>query len=50
MASFRLGVNNVFDDDPPCPPAWAPPATANTYPQTYDAFGRYFFAGVTLDF
>lgn len=58
---FRLGVNNVFDKQPPmvtsgnagvdgtnlCPTG---PCNGNTYPATYDALGRYIFVGVTLDF
>lgn len=58
---FRLGVNNVFDKEPPlvtsgnslrpgsnlCPTG---PCNGNTYPGTWDALGRYLFAGVTLDF
>jgi iron complex outermembrane receptor protein len=49
--SFRLGVNNVFDREPPI--ATQLPAvigSGNTFPQVYDAMGRYIFAGVTLDF
>jgi iron complex outermembrane receptor protein len=49
--AFRLGVNNVFDREPPI--ATQLPAgfgSGNTYPQVYDAMGRYIFAGVTLDF
>jgi outer membrane receptor protein involved in Fe transport len=49
--NFRLGVNNVFDREPPI--ATQLPAgfgSGNTYPQVYDAMGRYIFAGVTLDF
>lgn len=51
--NFRLGVNNAFDKEPPttgsqaCP---AGPCNGNVYAQTYDAIGRYIFAGVTLDF
>lgn len=56
--TFRLGVNNVFDNDPPmvssggaavnnCPSG---PCSGNTYPQTYDALGRYLFFGVRADF
>ena len=51
--NFRLGVNNLFDRDPPltasqaCP---AGPCNGNTWAQVYDAIGRYIFAGVTLDF
>ncbi len=58
---FRLGVNNLFDKQPPlvtsgnanrdgsnlCPTG---PCNGNTYPATYDALGRYVFAGITLDF
>ena len=49
--SFRLGVNNITDREPPI--ATQLPAgfgSGNTYPQVYDAMGRYIFAGVTLDF
>jgi outer membrane receptor protein involved in Fe transport len=59
--NFRLGVNNILDNDPPlvtggsavlggsnlCP---AGPCNGNTYPGTWDALGRYIYAGVTLDF
>jgi iron complex outermembrane receptor protein len=49
--NFRIGVNNIFDREPPI--ATQLPAgfgSGNTYPQVYDAMGRYIFAGVTLDF
>lgn len=49
-AAFRFGVNNVLDDDPPLSAAVGTTGNGNTYPQTYDALGRYVFAGVTLDF
>ncbi|QNA87074.1 TonB-dependent receptor [Sphingomonas sp. So64.6b] len=59
--TFRLGVNNLLDKQPPyvtsgnggvdgtnlCPTG---PCNGNTYPATYDALGRYLFAGVTLNF
>ncbi|SMF62019.1 TonB-dependent receptor domain-containing protein [Allosphingosinicella indica] len=58
--SFRLGVNNILDRAPPiigsngtsgvinaCPGVFC---SGNTFPQVYDAMGRYIFAGVTLDF
>jgi outer membrane receptor protein involved in Fe transport len=58
--NFRLGVNNLFDKPPPiigsngttsqinaCPGVFC---NGNTFPGTYDALGRYVFAGVTLDF
>jgi outer membrane receptor protein involved in Fe transport len=49
--AFRIGVNNILDREPPI--ATQLPAgfgSGNTYPQVYDAMGRYIFAGVTLDF
>ena len=59
--NLRVGVNNIFDNDPPlvtggnagrggsnlCP---AGSCNGNTYPGTWDALGRYIYAGVTLDF
>jgi outer membrane receptor protein involved in Fe transport len=59
--TFRLGVNNLFDKQPPyvtsgnggvsgtnlCPTG---PCNGNTYPATYDALGRYLFLSATLDF
>ncbi|MGD9648580.1 MAG: TonB-dependent receptor [Pirellulales bacterium] len=49
-ASFRFGVNNILDDDPPISSVVGTTGNGNTYPQTYDALGRYIFAGVTVDF
>ncbi|HEX8666952.1 MAG TPA: TonB-dependent receptor [Allosphingosinicella sp.] len=58
--NFRLGVNNIFDKDPPIfgtngtstvvNACALPYCNGNTYPNVYDALGRYIFAGVTLDF
>ncbi|WP_265269135.1 TonB-dependent receptor domain-containing protein [Sphingomonas lycopersici] len=59
--TFRIGVNNIFDKQPPfvtsgnagldgsnlCPTG---PCNGNTYPAVYDALGRYIYAGFTLDF
>jgi outer membrane receptor protein involved in Fe transport len=59
--NFRLGVNNLFDKQPPlvtsgnagrggsnlCPTG---PCNGNTYPGTWDALGRYIYAGATLNF
>jgi iron complex outermembrane receptor protein len=51
--NFRIGVNNVLDKDPPlngasnCPSG---PCNGNTWPQVYDALGRYIFVGLTADF
>jgi outer membrane receptor protein involved in Fe transport len=51
--TFRIGVNNIFDIQPPLIGAGEIPATVgngNTFPQVYDALGRYLFMGVTADF
>jgi len=54
-------VNNILDKDPPfvtsgnggkpgsslCPTG---PCNGNSYPGTWDALGRYIYAGVTLNF
>ena len=53
--NFRLGVNNIFDKNPPlftsslgaCPAGFC---NGNTYPGAYDTLGRYIFAGATLNF
>ena len=59
--NLRAGVNNIFDNDPPlvtsgnanregsnlCPTG---PCNGNTYPGTWDALGRLFWAGVTINF
>jgi iron complex outermembrane receptor protein len=51
--SFRVGVNNVLDQDPPltgsnnCPTG---PCNQNVYAQMYDTLGRYIFVGLTADF
>ena len=50
---FRLGANNVLDKSPPVTGSQACPAgfcNGNVFAQTYDALGRYIYAGVTLDF
>jgi outer membrane receptor protein involved in Fe transport len=45
--TLRLGVNNIFDKDPPIIGASTlpgPPAgNGNTFPQVYDSLGRYIF-------
>lgn len=53
--TLRLGVNNIFDKNPPiftsgngaCGAGFC---NGNTYPGTYDALGRYIFAGATINF
>tara|TARA_R110000868_G_scaffold13622_2_gene63283 strand:+ start:12918 stop:15986 length:3069 start_codon:yes stop_codon:yes gene_type:complete len=49
--SLRLGVNNLLDEDPPLSSVvGTAPGNGNTYPQVYDALGRYIFMGATFDF
>ena len=50
--NFRFGVNNVFDKDPPLTGSNLPAVTGNgnTFPQVYDALGRYIFVGLSADF
>jgi outer membrane receptor protein involved in Fe transport len=48
---FLLGVDNVFDEDPPL---YADDAQAgqqaNTEPSTFDIYGRRYFANATFKF
>ena len=51
--NLRFGANNILDRQPPVAGGQVIPAgfgNGNTYPQVYDALGRYMFAGVTVDF
>ena len=48
--TLRAGVNNVFDSDPPLSYSVGTTGNGNTYPQLYDALGRYFFFGITANF
>ena len=64
MFKFQVGVNNVLDKDPPiiasggggfasdCPTITpnGSSCNGNTFPGTYDALGRYFFARLTAQF
>jgi iron complex outermembrane receptor protein len=47
---LRAGVNNILDNDPPLTPSAGTGGNGNTYPQLYDAMGRYLFFGLTQDF
>lgn len=51
---LRLGVNNIFDKEPPLvvsgSGACGAGCNGNTYPQWYDPLGRFIFAGVTANF
>ncbi|HEX3422360.1 MAG TPA: TonB-dependent receptor [Sphingomicrobium sp.] len=50
--NLRLGVDNIFDREPPIGGGntGAGFGNGNTFPQVYDALGRYIFAGATVDF
>jgi outer membrane receptor protein involved in Fe transport len=50
MANLRLGINNVLDNDPSINASVGTTGNGNTYPQVYDALGRYLFAGATVKF
>ncbi|MEX6634513.1 TonB-dependent receptor domain-containing protein [Hyphococcus lacteus] len=52
---LRAGVNNILDRDPPLTSlagfgGGEDAGRGNTYPQIYDAQGRYVFAGATVKF
>jgi iron complex outermembrane recepter protein len=48
---LRFGVNNILDQDPPISAnVGAGFGNGNTYPQVYDALGRFVFIGATVDF
>ncbi len=49
-AGVTLGINNVLDDNPTISGAVGTTGNGNTYPQTYDALGRYVFLRATVDF
>jgi len=49
-ASVALGINNVLDDNPTISGAVGTTGNGNTYPQTYDALGRYVFLRATVEF
>ncbi len=50
-ATIRVGINNIFDREPPISTSvGAGLGNGNTFPQVYDALGRFLFARVTLDY
>ena len=49
-ASVALGINNFLDDNPSISGAVGTTGNGNTFPQTYDALGRYVFLRATVDF
>jgi len=50
--TFRAGVNNLFDNNPPLTTTAAieDGGNGNTYPQFYDPTGRYFFLSASVGF
>jgi outer membrane receptor protein involved in Fe transport len=49
--TFSAGINNLTDEDPPLSSQTGLPfGNGNTYPQVYDALGRYVFFGLTAKF
>jgi iron complex outermembrane receptor protein len=49
-ASVLLGINNVLDEDPPITSAVGTTGNGNTFPQTYDALGRWIFLRGSIGF
>lgn len=47
--NLRLGVNNIFDNDPPLSWTVGTAGNGNTYPQVYDSMGRYLFAELQIN-
>jgi outer membrane receptor protein involved in Fe transport len=49
--TLTFGINNIMDDDPPVSAqVGAGFGNGNTFPQVYDAFGRYVFMGLSAKF
>jgi outer membrane receptor protein involved in Fe transport len=49
-ASLIAGINNILDTDPPLSSAVGTTGNGNTYPQTYDALGRWIFIRAQIKF
>ena len=49
-AAITLGINNVLDDNPALSATVGTSGNGNTFPQTYDALGRYVFVRASVDF
>jgi len=47
-ANVRLGINNILDNDPALNSAVGNTGNGNTFPQVYDALGRFLFLGMTV--
>ena len=46
--TWNIGMNNMFNKKPPI--LGDNQEQSNTYPSTYDVYGRTFFTGITVDF
>lgn len=49
-ADVTLGINNVLDDNPAISASVGTTGNGNTFPQTYDALGRYVFLRARVAF
>ncbi len=49
-AAVTLGINNVLDDNPSLSATVGTTGNGNTFPQTYDALGRYVFVRASVAF
>ena len=49
-ASVLVGINNILDDDPPLSGSVGTTGNGNTYPQLYDAMGRFIFVRAKVAF
>jgi len=49
-SSVLLGINNILDEDPPLSGVVGTTGNGNTYPQTYDALGRWIFLRGSIGF
>jgi outer membrane receptor protein involved in Fe transport len=49
-ALIRFGINNLLDKDPPLSSAVGTTGNGNTFPQTYDALGRWMFLRAQVGF
>jgi outer membrane receptor protein involved in Fe transport len=48
--SILVGINNVLDEDPPITTAVGTTGNGNTFPQIYDALGRFLFIRAEVGF
>jgi outer membrane receptor protein involved in Fe transport len=49
-ADVTLGINNLLDDNPAISSSVGTSGNGNTFPQTYDALGRYVFLRARVAF